>query len=131
VYDDLIAPSFIPSFSCLDARTKRRPSQVQPTAPQFIEGLKDVSIEDTNPLVLQCKVTGDPKPMIKWYKDGKILKHDQDFQQMFIGDTTKLDVFEIFPDDEGVYKCIAKNSVGECSTECYLTVTGMSTQIFP
>ncbi|XP_064619618.1 titin-like isoform X3 [Lineus longissimus] len=108
----------------LDACTKRRPSQVQPVVPQFIEGLKDASIEDTHPLVLQCKVTGDPRPTIKWYKDGKILKHDQDFQQMFVGETAKLDVFEIFPDDEGVYKCVAKNSVGECSTECYLTVTG-------
>lgn len=40
------------------------------------------------------------------------------------GDFCTLRISEAFPEDEGVYKCIAKNSAGEIITSANLRVLG-------
>lgn len=44
------------------------------------------------------------------------------------GDFCTLKISEAFPEDEGVYKCIAKNSAGEITTSANLRVLGKITQ---
>lgn len=40
------------------------------------------------------------------------------------GDVCTLRISEAFPEDEGVYKCIAKNPAGEVTTSANLRVLG-------
>ena len=40
-------------------------------------------------------------------------------------DLCTLRISEAFPEDEGVYKCIAKNSAGEVTTSANLRVLGI------
>lgn len=40
------------------------------------------------------------------------------------GDRCTLRISEAFPEDEGVYKCIAKNPAGEVTTSANLRVLG-------
>lgn len=43
------------------------------------------------------------------------------------GDFCTLKISEAFPEDEGVYKCIAKNPAGEITTSANLRVLGKIT----
>lgn len=50
--------------------------------------------------------------------------HLQDFQISMIGSHCKLQVADIYPEDEGKYSCKAVNSLGEISSTCFVTVEG-------
>jgi len=41
--------------------------------------------------------------------------------------TATLSINEVYPEDEGLYTCKAKNSLGETETTCRLTVQSKST----
>ena len=45
------------------------------------------------------------------------------------GDFYTLRISEAFPEDEGVYKCIAKNPAGEVTTSANLRVLGETKKI--
>ena len=46
------------------------------------------------------------------------------------GDFCTLRISEAFPEDEGVYKCIAKNPAGEVTTSANLRVLGKTKKKF-
>lgn len=48
----------------------------------------------------------------------------QDFQISTIGCHCKLQINDIYPEDEGTYSCRAVNSLGEAVSTCYVTVEG-------
>ena len=62
---------------------------------------------------------------VSWYKDGCIQRDSADFRQIFDGAKAKLEIGEVFLDDEGTYACAIKNSNGENRCSCRVTVTGM------
>lgn len=41
-------------------------------APEFTKTLKDLTINDGEPLTLTCSIKGDPDPQCEWFKDGKV-----------------------------------------------------------
>ena len=46
-----------------------------------------------------------------------------------IGDHCKLQIADIYPEDEGKYSCRAVNASGEATTSCFVTVEGKSCPI--
>jgi len=48
------------------------PSDDSMRPPQFIQKLKNLTINDGEHLELTAKVDGDPEPQITWSKDGKV-----------------------------------------------------------
>ncbi|XP_041374354.1 myosin light chain kinase, smooth muscle-like isoform X3 [Gigantopelta aegis] len=92
--------------------------------PTFLQTLSDQRCRDGESVTMECEVHGDPRPQITWYKDGEEVLDSQDFQISMIGDVCKLQLTEVFPEDEGHYWCQAINSAGEVTTECQLTVEG-------
>jgi hypothetical protein len=56
-------------------------------------------------------------PSITWYKDDKLVKKGN-----IIAAGTMLQLHEITSNDEGDYKCLAQNIVGEDQHEFSLTV---------
>ena len=42
--------------------------------------------------------------------------------QTYDGNAAKLTFKEIYPEDEGTYDCVAKNTVGQVKTSCALKV---------
>ena len=90
--------------------------------PTFTVGLKSLNIGDGERLTLQCQVAGDPDPQVSWYKDGKKLESNDFVDLKYKYGLATLKIEEVYPEDAGEYKCIAKNYVNSTETVCTLKV---------
>ncbi len=70
-------------------------------------------------------VTGTPPPEISWFHNHKCIDRSEDFVINYDRETGKIDlvIVDCLPDDQGIFKCIARNPAGQAVTECNLTVT--------
>lgn len=66
--------------------------------------------------------TGDLSSGLAYFS--QVIKPSKYFQMHKEGDRCTLRISEAFPEDEGVYKCIAKNPAGEVTTSANLRVLG-------
>lgn len=94
-------------------------------APNFTTPLEDLSVYEGRPVTLICQVAGNPSPEVTWYLDEHVLPSGGEFKQEFDGQTAKLVLDEAFEDDEGEFRCVAKNLGGEAETKMVLTVEGL------
>ena len=70
-----------------------------------------------------CKVEGNPRPQITWFRQTAIIKPSQDFQIFYYDDNkATLVIKEVFPEDAGTFTCVAKNCVGFASSSAELGV---------
>ncbi|GFO38542.1 titin [Plakobranchus ocellatus] len=90
--------------------------------PHFSSTLSDLTLQDGDELVLECDIQGNPRPQISWIRDGVEIFDSQDFQISMIGDHCKLQIADVYPEDEGKYSCKAVNMLGEATTSCFVTV---------
>lgn len=94
-------------------------------APKFIEKLQPITTPDGYTIQFECKVDGNPRPQITWFRQTAIIKQSQDFQMYYDDDNVAtLVIREVFPEDSGTFTCVAKNSVGYASSTTELTVEG-------
>lgn len=92
-------------------------------APRFIEKLQPITTPDGYTIQFECKVEGNPRPQITWFRQTAIIKQSQDFQMYYDDDNVAtLVIREVFPEDSGTFTCVAKNSVGYASSTTELTV---------
>ena len=85
----------------------------------FIESLLPVEVVQGSPAKLQCRVTGTPEPTIEWFRDSEPLTEDKRVKIRFDGELCTLKILETELEDEGAYKCFAKNEFGSdsCASE--------------
>ncbi|XP_055386223.1 roundabout homolog 2-like [Condylostylus longicornis] len=84
-------------------------------APRIIEHPMDVTVPKHDPVTLNCKVEGHPKPEVIWYKNGEVLKVDPNSHKILLpaGELFFLRVTHSKREsDGGVYWCEAKNEFG-------------------
>lgn len=67
---------------------------------------------------LKCNVTGNPKPDIQWYHNGKLIKYD--WIVTYIDPTLLIYTYE--EKDKGIYQCVARNRAGETQATALLTL---------
>jgi len=93
-------------------------------APRFVWPLAPLRVSDGEPTKLICTLTGKPIPTITWYQHGRELIPSKDFQPHFDASTgtASLHIAEVFPDDEGIYRCKATNKHGMAECETSLSV---------
>ncbi|KAI6215787.1 hypothetical protein M3Y94_00425800 [Aphelenchoides besseyi] len=68
-------------------------------------------------LVLICRARGEPRPMIKWFKEGSELppKANTHYYEQPIGKDeiwSKLEIDPATMNDQGIYACVANNQHG-------------------
>ncbi|XP_025602051.2 titin homolog isoform X2 [Athalia rosae] len=99
------------------------------TLPIVKRELKDLRCCDGDAVSLECKVHATPAPDIRWEKDGRLLPLGGDFASFFDGETARLSIQHIYPEDEGEYTCVAYNDLGKAFTSACLVVDGERNQI--
>ncbi|XP_028932576.1 palladin isoform X3 [Ornithorhynchus anatinus] len=103
------------------------PSSSLPTAPRFTQKLRSQEVAEGSRVLLECRVTGHPKPRIRWFCEGKELQNSPDIQiQCEGGDLHALIIAEAFEDDTGRYTCLATNPSGSDTTSAEVFVEGAS-----
>ncbi|KTF74069.1 hypothetical protein cypCar_00016025 [Cyprinus carpio] len=96
---------------------QQRSKQPTWTAPCFEQHLTDYPAKLGQTVKLVCKVTGTPKPAIKWYKDGHAVKEDEHHitSEGQLG-ACYLVLTGVIEADSGQYMCYATNDAGNAST---------------
>lgn len=95
-------------------------------APTLVEPLHDVSVNEGDSIRMSCKIHGEPHPMITWYHNGQPIKPSKYFQFSSTQDGHQvLNMAGAFPEDQGTYKCVARNPQGQIETTAKLTVKGL------
>ncbi|XP_038293813.1 obscurin isoform X28 [Canis lupus familiaris] len=85
--------------------------------PDFEEELADCTAELGETVKLACRVTGTPKPIVSWYKDGKPVEVDP--HHILIEDpdgSCALILDNLTGVDSGQYMCFAASASGNAST---------------
>ncbi|EJW72720.1 hypothetical protein WUBG_16371 [Wuchereria bancrofti] len=86
--------------------------------PFFTKGLVDKWLERGDKLILQCTVIGDPKPEIRWYRNGILLRSNNKINIENTSDgLCTLTIDECAMSDEGIYRCDAENCNGKARTQ--------------
>lgn len=92
--------------------------------PAFEEKMKPVDVTEGEPAQFSVKVTGNPPPVVDWYK-GKDRLEDEGRVEMVDDEdsgTYSLTIKDTLPEDAGTYKCIAENEEGQVSCKAALAV---------
>lgn len=94
--------------------------------PMFKRLLANAECQEGHSVRFEIRVSGTPKPILKWEKDGQalalgpnieIIHEGLDYYALFIRDT--------LPEDSGYYRVTATNSAGSTSCQAYLKVERM------
>ena len=66
---------------------------------------QNVTVNETNPIVLSCDASGFPEPSFTWTKDGQVLSQSK-----------QLNIQRSDRNNTGIYICTASNGVGQDKT---------------
>lgn len=97
-------------------------------SPTIVEPLKDQKVMEGQSVVFKCRAIGKPQPNANWLKGNNPIKQSKYFQMVKEGDYYSLRISEAFPEDEGVYKCVLRNNIGEVTTTANLKVLAPDAQ---
>ncbi|XP_011705986.1 PREDICTED: titin-like [Wasmannia auropunctata] len=93
------------------------------TLPIIKRELRDLRCCDGDAVSLECKVYATPEPpLVRWERGGKIITMVGDFTAEFDGETARLNIQHVYPEDEGEYTCVAYNDLGKAYTSACLVV---------
>ena len=87
--------------------------------PVFAEPLAEVEVTEGSAAQLQCRVTSQAEAAIEWFKDDEAIVPNERVKTRFDGELCTLRLMPSELDDEGEYKCVARNEFGSasCSAE--------------
>ena len=87
-----------------------------------------------NSVRLDCSAEGNPRPTVKWYKDGNLFKERKSGYKLYWSRwATMLILKGLVPSDAGSYMCNVSNSYGWINHTYKLNVHGKTKilQMFP
>ncbi|XP_031689311.1 palladin isoform X2 [Oncorhynchus kisutch] len=94
--------------------------------PHFTQKLKSQEVAEGHPIRLECRVAGNPQPLVRWFCEGRELHNCPDVQIWRDGDLYTLMIAEAFEEDTGRYTCVASNSLGADNTSAEVYIEGAS-----
>ncbi|KAM7417126.1 hypothetical protein PAMA_016978 [Pampus argenteus] len=99
-------------------------------SPTFVKCLHDVSTVKGQLVVLECRLRGTPPLQVMWYREDEQILDSDDFRILrkkassasVPEELCTLVITEAFPEDSGLFKCMALNSFGTVSCSAILEV---------
>nr|XP_019942042.1 PREDICTED: palladin-like [Paralichthys olivaceus] len=120
---------------CVSPQMTQSPIYNQPysgtgVAPTFVKCLHDVSTVKGQLVVLECRLRGTPPLQVMWYREDEKILDSDDFRILrkkassasVPEELCTLVITEAFPEDSGLFKCVAHNSFGTDSCSAVLEV---------
>ena len=92
-------------------------------APKFIKELSDQAAVCGTPAALSVEIDGKPDPDVSWTVDDEEIFEDEGIAFTQDGQVHSLVFKETVEEDEGVYKCIARNAHGEVESSAKFVIT--------
>lgn len=76
-------------------------------------------------MIIECFLQAKPKPEIRWFRDGAQLEDSDKIEIESLAEgKCRLRISNFQKEDEGTYKCMATNDLGQAMTRCNLKVEG-------
>lgn len=88
---------------------------------KFVAHMNDRTVPVGSKMKLLCLVDG-PEPTIKWTHNGANIVFTPRVKNATKEGTALIEFLNVLPEDAGEWKCAAKNSAGEISSVCHLTI---------
>lgn len=94
--------------------------------PTFHKRLDETTVMMRRSGKLECRITGEPTPTIKWFKNWQPLSASNRIKMTFAEpDVYMLQLNEAIAKDAGLYSCSAVNIAGHASSSANITIEGM------
>ncbi|ESO99785.1 hypothetical protein LOTGIDRAFT_59089, partial [Lottia gigantea] len=90
--------------------------------PKFLQALKNITAMEGTRVTFDGVVTGKPEPSIRWFREGKELTDQADFEITYRQGRVTLTIPEVFEEDEGHFTATAENIAGSASSTAELIV---------
>ncbi len=99
--------------------------------PQFVTQLRDCATKEAGRAHFEARFVpqGDTSLRIDWLKDGRPLKMANRIPMHQDFGFVSLTMFPAYPEDAGVYTCVATNRVGQAQTQAELVCQGKQSLI--
>ena len=93
-------------------------SCVLPDAPEFAHHPQNIVEMEEENVVFSCSVKGNPHPSVTWTKNNNALNtsEDPDLSETSSGNTHSLTIQNVHQSDEGQYRCVASNGIGNTTS---------------
>lgn len=104
----------------LTVKESRSPDGLIP--PHFIKELADAAVVEGMPHSFECQVSGNPLPLISWFKNDQCIDNSTDFLIMYNNGFCTLHVEDAAIDYSGRYTCRAANPAGQVACSANLQV---------
>lgn len=99
------------------------PISMEPaSAPLLQQTMYDQQVDEGYCAEFVCNITATPEPVIQWYCNDKLIKPSKYFMMRSDATRHSLIIAGAFPEDEGTYKCVARNPAGEVTCIAHLKV---------
>ncbi|KAM4698708.1 uncharacterized protein WCC33_014242 [Rhinophrynus dorsalis] len=96
-------------------------------APKLIQGIeKQIQCKSGDYVILECIITGDPEPLVTWYRNNTELKNCNKFSIQDANGVFKLCIKNVSTLDSGQYKFVATNWAGAVESVSELIVNDTS-----
>ncbi|NXW92463.1 PALLD protein, partial [Alopecoenas beccarii] len=102
------------------------------STPVFTKGLQNVRATKGQLVVLECRIRATPTLQIHWYReydqiidsaDFRILRKSSMPEFVISEEVCTLVITEAFPEDSGIFKCVAENEFGSAASSAHLSVS--------
>ncbi|XP_051980649.1 titin-like, partial [Xyrauchen texanus] len=91
--------------------------------PVVISPIRNTSANEGESARFQCRVSGEDLT-ITWYCKDKEIKQSEIFRVSQFDENCQLEIARVYPEDEGEYTCVARNSAGMVSCSATLKLDG-------
>ncbi|XP_065220483.1 twitchin isoform X27 [Planococcus citri] len=95
-------------------------------APSFIEKPRIIPNDEGTLILLRCKCTANPKPVVTWYKGNKVVNETSKIKMKVNEQENNYEIILEIQDpvgpDSGTYRCHVKNEFGESNANLNLNI---------
>jgi len=107
------APAAEPEKKAEEAEPKKKPEEEAQEKPaeakaKFTKHIKSQNLMEGDPLTLECVVEGANDAELTWLRNNKEIPENPDFRREKDGNTYRLVVTEVFPEDSGIFSALLK-----------------------